>query len=76
MKRKPITCQKARHKIKIESLSHWLIGFAVVMRDLYSGQSIEFWKYDPALLTVKQRKAIGVIGWKKICVAAKEGDNG
>lgn len=52
-------------------LAGFLTGFAVVV-----GERIEFWAYDPGVLTVKQRKLLCITAWKKFSVEVKKTSNG
>lgn len=53
-------------------IKHQLTAFAVLLVP----RRIEYWIYEPAILTKAQRKKLGVIGWKKFTIKVKEGDRG
>lgn len=53
-------------------LRGWIEGWAV----FFHAFRTEYWVYDPAFLTTKQRKALGVHAWKKFKVTVKETDRG
>lgn len=78
-KRKSITRKKARDGVSLKMSCHpcWLMGYAVMFRRPDEiGPDIEYWKYSPALLTIKQKKQLGIVGWKRVEVMVKDGDNG
>lgn len=49
-----------------------LRGFAV----LFTDGRVEYWVYDPAILTNKQRKRISIAAWKKIELKISGKDRG
>lgn len=53
---------------KVNDVLH---GFAVRINE-----RVEYWAYDPGVLTRAQQKKLGIIGWKKIAVRVKERTRG
>lgn len=53
-------------------LRGWIEGWAVYFHAFRT----EYWVYDPAMLTAKQRKLLGIRAWKKFKVTVKETDRG
>ena len=56
---------------KKPALTGWAVRFG---NDTF--HYVEYWHYDPAILTKKQLKTLGILSWKKINIAVKGSDRG
>lgn len=51
-----------------------LIGYAVLLDG--KKPRIEYWAYNPSILTKLQREKLGICGWKTICVTVMRDQHG
>lgn len=66
--------KRIKETFTLKVLAPILVGYAV----RFSGgfHKVEYWQYDPAMLTKRQLKQLNIQGWKKFSIAVKDTDRG